>query len=411
MLLLIAFTVGGCRIFRNLYNPVTVFVSWSMLLLLLSLWCNVLKADFGWQTYALLFSTFGAFTLGAYAGKKTRRGKRHCRVLSYSRLYLSILLLSAVVDVCIVLHIADIGIHYGYAKVFENLSAYNAAILNGLFDGRVYFAGLYMAPPLSMFIQYFFPKAKKEQRVFLIIQFFLCFLPFITVRRDTLFKMILLNLLLWYAGNCFPKGKETAARRRKKWLVAGSVILGAVAFMSLTQLLMHKNVRADLRILGIPLPGFLVDPALYLLGNYPYLDAAMGSLRFQGFLISTLRIPVMYLQRIFGGGLDLATPFQLPFRNVVRGGKMMFNTAPIQYYTYLELGVFSPVFYLLLGFLSGVLYDRFAKKRDFAGTMFLVTLYSVLFWSVREYTVIFLSTWILAGTVLAVTAFVMVKRK
>jgi len=413
-LLLFGFTFLGYKIFGNILNPITIFISWSLLLVLLGMWSNVFRSEYTWKTFVILLISYSFFTIGSLFGKWFNAKKSIDKEVSFSRLSLCIVVLSVVVDFCIVLYILDLSVNFGIFRIFSHLSSYNIAVQSGFFSGKIYYQVLHIAIPLSMFILYYLLRGVPKHRYLLKLEFVLCFLPFISVRRDTLFKMIILNLLLWYLISIFKpahkKFSETLRRRAKIVIV----LIVAIAFMAVTQKLLNKSYEiSGMRIFGIQIPDFLISPISYLLGNFPYLNLKIiaNDISYQGFLISTLRIPYIYLKPIFSGTLDLTTPFALSFLNIGNGVSIRFNTAPIQYYTMIEMGLFYPLYYFLLGSISCNAYRKFIRKQGFSETLVLVILFSILFWSVREYILIYLSTWVLIITVFVVCKIVLVKKR
>lgn len=413
-LLLISFTLIGYYFFGKMLNPIMIFVSWSLFLLLLSMWSNIFNSDYFWATYAILIISYIAFTLGSIFGLKFKTIKVREKVVSFKRLSRCISLLSIVVNICIFLYLMDLSKNIGFMQILLNLSGYNVMIQSGFFEGKIYYHILHIAIPLSLFIFYYLLRGMPKHKFFLVLQFIICFLPFISVRRDTLFKMIVLNLLLWYLLSIFKPAvtKFSGNLMRKVKIVL--IVITSISFMSATQKLLNKSIEiSDMRILGIKTPEFLISPLSYLLGSFPYLNASVvaNSASYQGFLISSLRIPYLYIQPILGGSMDLTMPFTLPFLDIGKYTLLTFNTIPIQYYSLIELGFFFPVYYLFLGIISGQSYKKFIKNQGFSETLWIVIIFSLLFWSIREYILIYLSTWIMIVTVIGVSKIVLINKR
>ncbi|MBO3325691.1 oligosaccharide repeat unit polymerase [Clostridium perfringens] len=407
---LILFTIIGYYEFRKLVNPITIFVSWSLLIMLMGLWSNIFITNYSLSVYLIIIISYVVFVIGTLLGNRTTIKKSSNKKVDFNRLKKCIYFLSIIVDVCIIIYIYGLASSFGISRILSDLSEYNMAIQDGYFSGKLYYQMLFLAIPLSLFILYFLLKVKNKRNLFMKIQFLVCFLPFISVRRDTLFKMILLNMILWYLLGVFNQSEKRINRKFKKYIKILFILIITVSFMSITQKLLNKSIDiTNMNILGIKIPDFLISPIVYLLGSFPYFNNIFVDISYKGFLISTLRIPYMYLQPFWGGIIDLTNPFSLSFRSIATGMNLMYNTAPIQYYTLIELGYFYPIFYFILGIFSGFLYKKFINNQGFSETMWVVIIFSLLFWSIREYILVYLSTWILIFSVVIVTKIVLIK--
>lgn len=402
---LIIFTWLGYKYYRNVLNPITIFISWSLLLILFGLWSNIFSSEYHGKTFIILMSSYIVYFGGVLFGDKIKVRNGDAHMIDYTKLRKCIMVISVIVDVCVLLYFWYLFTNVGIMQIFSDLSAFNMEIQDGYFSGKAYYQVLFMSTPLSLIILYYLLKHGARHKLMLKIQFIICFLPYISVRRDTLFNMILINIILWYLINIFKPNNNGASTIFKRNAKIICMVIAAFTFMSFTQKLLNKALAIQsATILGLSLPDFMVDPIVYLLGSFPYFDLKLNisGINFVFPFISTLRIPMLYIQAFFGNTLDLTTPFALDFLNIGNSTSVLFNTAPIQYYSLVEFGFLYPIYYFVLGCLSGFLYKKFYRFQGVKDTLLVAILFGVLFWSVRGYMLIYVSVWITVITILIV---------
>lgn len=375
-------------------NPYTVYVmphSASMLLLLgsnfldNSLSVNTLVGFFG----AEIIYCLGVFLSGRFTLKiRTRKVKR-----ATLNIYWFVGITSVIVDIFIALYLQAIQNSFGIINAVLNLSGYNVFIqTKGInsFNSIM----IFLSTPLSLLIQICLrrlPDIKERPivRALFIIQFFICFVPFISSRRSVLILTILMNLLLYY----LMSSHEKRHNYKRIIIIAASVYLGLL-FFSKTQSLMNKTMDFSITCFGITVPKFLKDAFGYVAGNYAYLNKVlengvpMGDVP----LLATLRVAYIYLGGLFGLNIDTTSPFALRFLQIGKNYSYPFNTTTIHYYFMVDLGPAYLIEFLILGMITGMIFYRANRKQTYWSYMLCAFQFSLVFMSFREYDLIFVNS-------------------
>lgn len=387
-------SIASYQKYKKWINPYTVYViphSASMVLLLGS---NFLDSSLSENT---LISFFGAeliYCLGVFlSGRFTlKNGDRKVKRATFN-IYWFVGITSVIVDIFIALYIRAIQSSFGIINAYLNLSGYNAFIqTEGV--NSFYSIMVFLSTPLSLLIQVCLRrlpdiKEKPIVRVLLIIQFFICFVPFISARRSVLFLTILMNLMLYY----LMSSHEKRHNYKRIIIIVASVYLGLL-FFSKTQSLMNKTMDLSITCFGIIVPQFLRDAFGYFAGNYAYLNKAIENGVSMGTvpLLATLRVAYIYLGGVFGLNVDTTSPFALSFLQIGKNYSYTFNTTPIHYYFMVDLGPAYLLGFWVLGLITGSIFYRANRKQTYWSYMLCAFQYSLVFMSFREYNLIFVNS-------------------
>ncbi|OUN37273.1 O-antigen polymerase [Massilimicrobiota sp. An80] len=416
-LVLVVFTLVGIYQYNRLLNPITGFISFQLLLILLGLCSPAFETDYSVEFFMILMTSYIMFWIGTLGGKnlifKIRKTSSVEGEYSYNKLVKAVRIIAVITNISIVFYLIDILGNFGLSYIISNMSEYNQILQEGYYSGKLYYTLTFLALPESVFVLILLLEKKTKHRFLLFVQFIICFIPFISVRRDTLFKAILLNLLTYYYVQ-ISNGRKGKNRKTKGGLLKiGVIIAGTTGFMSVTQNMLNKSYSIqNFAVAGFKIPDFLSSPLTYFIGSFPYFNKLIETnIKFLGVGISTFRIPLLYLQGLWGGKLNLSTPFSLDFLNIGTQSYIAFNTAPIQYYSLIEFGLLFPLFYLVLGYISSRMYYKFNNNMNIRNTVALVMIQSILIWGIREYTLIYLTTWITIITMIIVCIYIKEPKK
>lgn len=387
-------SIASYKKYKKWINPYTVYViphSVSMVLLLGS---NFLNSSLSERTIISFFGAEICYCLGAFLSGRFKIKVRERKVKKISlNIYWFLGITSVIVDIFIFLYIKSIQSSFGIINAFLNLSGYNAFIqtqgVNGFYGIMVF-----LSTPLSLLIQVCLTKLpdikeKSITRAMLIIQFFICFVPFIGARRSVLILTILMNLLLYY----LMSSREKRHNYKRIIIITASVYFGLL-FFSKTQSLMNKTTDLSIKCFGITVPRVLKDAFGYIAGNYAYLNKAIENGVSMGEvpLLATLRVAYIYLVSVFGLNIDTTTPFALSFLQIGKNYAYSFNTTSIQYYFMVDLGPAYLLGFLVLGLITGSVFYKVNKKQAYWSYMLCAFQYALVIMSFREYDLIFVNS-------------------
>lgn len=384
------------RHYKKWINPVSILVIPHCASMLMLLGSNFLDKNLSAVTYTSFFALLMIYTIGTYFGSRVKINTKN-RLLNFKpiriRIVPFIVVISLIVDVIVLLYIRDIQSSYGIMNAFLNLSDYNLFLQNEGINSSFGIA-VFLAIPWSLILQSCMkcvPEIRERLglKIFIILEFVLCFIPFVSARRSTLVLMIVMNLFLFYLSS----NKERKHNYKRFFIIVG-VIYIILLFFSVTQQMMNKESTIHMTCFGITIPRILVDIFGYFAGNYKYLDAVLkqGLPKVDVPFISTFRVAYIYLSNLLNWSIDTTTPFALRFLEIGNGAiGYHFNTTSIQYYFMLDSGVLYYLEILLMGFLSGYMYNKLKKESKIRNFCLCAFQFTVVFMSFREYDLIFLS--------------------
>lgn len=372
-------------------NPISIFVFPNALSILLLLGCNFLDKNLSHKTYIIFVFSMLIYCAGVFFGSSFRFKSKSVKFKNIKIDFLRfIIFFSLFVDLFTVLNFGVIESQYGIANALSNLSLFNAYIQNVGFNG-FYNTMTFFSIPLSMIIQVAMTKYrfdyKKRTRVFFAVQFILCFVPFISTRRSMLVMALIDNVLVYL----LLRKKDVTANYKKVLMFAGLVYV-SLLFFSKTQQLMKKDLEFSITCYGVIVPKLLRDAFLYLAGNYSYLNRVINagipnsSIPF----LSTFRVPLIYLNQIFELSIDTKTLFALPFSDIGVIIPYLFNTVPIHYYFFLDLGKAFIVEFFFMGLISGTIFKKATNQFSVWEILLCAIQFSIVLFSFREYGLIFL---------------------
>ena len=393
---LISCIIISQKTYHKYLNPLNLFIGMNLLSLILMFGCSILDDDISLNLWIDIIIMLLAFLIGTILAKKKitfgNSRKFVTRVTDFRRLRRLIIIYSIAFDIFAFYYLIQLHQYIGLGNIFSRLSDLNIAIQSEAVDFGVSNLFTPIGVPLSLMIL-FYMKWKRANLI-LWIQYFLCFIPCISPRRDMLFFMISVTFCYILTQNVSTrKIDEKISKRIKKGIIGGLLVIMAIGIMGYTQNLMNKSTELSFTVFGINIPDGFKDGILYIAGNYPYLERINegGQLCFELPLISTFRLLYRYIFSPLGITIDTDSIFALPFYNIGFNTAISFNTAPMLYYVIKEAGVLFPIFFICLGMLSRKAF-RYTEKHDSIGSIMLgIFLYDILLFSFRSYNLIYLS--------------------
>ena len=402
-ILLLSIYVSTNKIYKNVINPITIFFVPHLVSIILLLGSNYTTVSISLKTYTIFFASLFLYASGALFSKKFRQSRVKIKfsLAKWITPKRFIGVISVVVDFAFIVYTISLQKKYGIINAVRNLNVFNEWIQTYGLPG--FFNYIFpLAIPLSMSIQYYLRNniiSKHKWRY--VLQFIICFLPFISARRQMFFLAAVANTVFFFL-DFNVKGKkriEIHKEKKKRKMVFGIIIIALILFFIRTQTMLKKNTMDSITFIGVAIPTRFSDIYGYLAGNYAYFELYSQHNYFfemDSPFIATFRIFYLYLLPLFGINIDAISSFQLPFLNLGYG--RLFNTIPIQYYFIKDLGIIGILEVFIMGAIANKLFDY--KNKSLANKMKCAFVFSVIFWSFREYDLIILNYWIITAYIL-----------
>lgn len=383
------------KIYKSIINPINIFVGINLLTIILAQACNEIDGEFSKKLYFMIYTMFIMFIVGMFLGRKKivilRQDNKIEKHTDKDKLKKIIIIYSIINNIFSIYYLYYLEKNFGIMNMFNNMSKFNAITQNGEFRIGVYSYFIPIGVPLSMMILYYIKNY--GENIFLVIQYFMCYILCISPRRDMLFLMIAITVLfiITQSERLEEKMKDNIKRTLKVILF----IFIAVYIMSFTQKIMNKDVEegTNMVVFGIRIPDFLKTPFVYIVGNYPYLNEyEIENINYENVpMLSTCRLLYKYVLNSIGMKIDTDTVFKLPFLNISNENNLIFNTAPMLYYFMIDSGELWFVEFIILGYISKRAMYAIRKKNSIGNIMLGIYMYQLLLFSFRSYNLIYLS--------------------
>ncbi|CAR42304.1 O-antigen polymerase [Streptococcus uberis] len=380
--------------YRNILNPINVFVSINLLALILMFGLSGLNSHLSPKIWLMILVMFFSYLIGIMFGSFNYRflsgdkSVKKVKITSKSRLKFVIILYSFIYDISAFIYLWQINKSFGFNGILSKLTEMNLAFQSGEFSIGIFSLFLPITYSLALMILYYLKFYKNH--FLLIVQYLLCYIPAISPRRDTLFYLVFMSMMFIF----MTPSKEKSNDDFKKYFKIFSVVSIAVWFMGMSQNLLNKASEHSFKLFHVPIPSFLNEIAIYIAGNYPYFQKLydLRQLNFEHFLLATFRIYYIYIAPIFGIQVNTKAMFELPLMNIGTDFNFLFNTAPMLYYFVKESGMFFFIGFILLGFLAQKLFIKYNEGRSAGKLLMLSYVFFLSFFSFRSYNIIYLST-------------------
>lgn len=393
--------------YKNILNPITVFLGINIFALLLMKGMSSLDSYLSPKVWFLISISFASYLFGIFLGNFKFRfssyvSESYIKKTSRSRLLNLIVIYSFFYNISAFIYLWKINSIFGLKGILNRLTEMNVAYQSGEINFGLINLFIPMGIPLALMVMYYIKNFSGSSLLY--IQYILCFIPGLSPRRDTLFYLIFFSSIFILLNTNHSNQRYNFKKNYKLIAIGASFVW----IMNLSQSLLNKSIQQEFRLFNIPIPSYLNEVLLYIAGNYPYLEKmhSLGQLKFEYLFISTLRIPYLYFYRFLGVELDTQTIFDLPFVNIGRETNLHFNTVPAMYYFIKESGLFYFVAFIILGLLAQKFYIKFQRSRSVGSLLLLSYLYWILFFSFRSYNVIYLSSILMLIYILIVCAVV-----
>lgn len=384
------------RIYRNVINPINIFIGLNLLTIILAQACNGLDGELSGKLYFKIYIMFIMFIVGMILGRKKivflKKNEENIeRHTDKDRIRRIIIIYSILNNIFSIYYLYYLEKNFGIINMFSNMPKFNAIIQNGEFKIGIYSYFIPVGIPLSLMILYYIKNYGKNY--FLIIQYFMCYILCISPRRDMLFLMIAMSILFVITQS--GRFEEKIEANIKKTAKIAIFILIAIYIMSITQKVMNKEIETetDMTVFGITISDFLKTPFIYIAGNYPYLNQyGIENVNYENVpMLATFRLLYKYLFNSIGMQVDTSTAFELPFLNIGNNNSLLFNTAPILYYFIKDSGKMYFIEFIILGYISKRAMYAIEKKNSIGNIMLGIYVYQLLLFSFRSYNLIYLS--------------------
>jgi oligosaccharide repeat unit polymerase len=235
----------------------------------------------------------------------------------------------------------------------------------------------------------------KPKFIGIYVMYFLEIAMNISVKRDVLVHMLVLNILVYlYYNSDVIRIKAQSLKQNSKTLkgiiLALCIIFFAGYYFATTQRLLNKEVTLTGSLFGLSLPSFIVTIILYYAANFKSFDIYLLNESDVPLLGGTLR----FLYKGLDGVRLINYDDSFLSLNFVSTPEL-FNTTLGQYYIYSEGGlIWTIIFYSSIGFIATMLYLKYQKDKSETTLMLLALISTLLLFSIREYLVIFIDFWI-----------------
>lgn len=383
--------------YYTIFTHVSIFIGVNIISIFLMYGILGIDSKLSIGIHLRIIGMFVFFIIGSFFGdfkyKFKNKNLNYNKYTDLVRLKYAIIVLSIVYNIFSFIYLYRLHSSYGISNIMNNLSTINQAFQNEDFKLGFSYYVLPIGVPLSLMILFYKNKTKCSNLIY--IQYLLCYIQCISPRRDTLFFMfgmtLMYSILIKSGLNISNKSMESI----KRFLKVSSIICLAVFIMSYTQVAMNKSYKSDFILYGLNIPASLKDSLLYITGNYAYLNKLdiLGQLKFNFPFISTFRLFYRYIiEGLFKINIDTVTCFNLQFFNIGSSECILFNTAPLFYYIYIESGFLWWLSFIIIGFISSKAYYLISENRNSIGCIMLSLFqFDILLFSFRSYNLIYLS--------------------
>ncbi len=370
------------RLYHSMLNPVFVFVGVNIFSISLSLFQ---KIDFEYtaKTTFVVLEMFISFLIGIIFG--TRKGFK-CKSLNggiynANNLRNIIFVFGLIYDFALVGYLQQLFESFSFVEFFLKLNEVNEYVQSEEYKTHWFSYVIPLGMPLFLLCIFYIRNFGKQPLI--VIQSVLSILYCLSPRRDSLFNLIMVSF--FFLLSAIQNRYNVKIISKYTVIVAGTIIL----LMSYTQQLLNKTIDETVELETGVLPSSLNSSYLYVSLNYPYLQ--QRNLDYIDFpdvpFLSSFRLGYNITNRIFGTNIDLQSDFDLDF---VKFGPFTTNTAPLLYYSVLDLGLFFFIFFIILGFLSQRAYYSLNSEKVTSRILGAIW-FTIIAMSFRGYLIIYLT--------------------
>ena len=370
-LLLISVILLGKSIYKSYINPLSIFLGVFLMGFLLLYSSDFINYDIiSWKMKTAYLVSFVCYIIGIIMSQiYSHKNKDHdlgSAIENEDKTYYQqeINILFIIVLIATLIYWAACIRIYGTSGLFSNLlSSKEVDNINGLPIIILY---------LKMISIFFF----LEKKPYYWIVFVFTFLANIAYTRNTIFYIIILDLMVYAYSRPINKTKQSF-----KWMVYVIIAYIAFRFFSYTQVLFNKEFAVEGTVMGIAINSAILTVVSYFAGPLVSASLYLDQIKDVPFLGYTLR-NLFGIFNMFGAGIDTSV-YQPDFWVMI---PFKFNTAAIQFYILKEGGwIWLVIFFIIIGFLFDWIYWKYKRCYGKTRIMLLSFLSLVLILSVRGY--------------------------
>lgn len=383
------------KIFDRTLNPFFLYITILFLASLMFFGSNFLNNKLSIETIFILFVSVSSFILGSILGLFKIPIAKQSESLEEEKINKSMIKIFFVLSIVgFTYYVLQINQQVGIINVLKDPNILNVKMsTNSIQLNTLMMYLLKLSIPNSIFLLLYILKNRKVHFLYYLMYIF-SFIQNISVKRSALYLMLVLNIILALYFFSY-KFKENQSKNKKKILfISSAVFILAVYFFDYMQNRLNKEfVLEGKKIFGIEISSSLATMISYFSGNLSTLDIYVNN----HYAADTpfLGVSLRYFYNLLNGlniySYDdsfLSLPFvPIPF---------LYNTTMTQFYIYIEsgyLGIF--LFYLTIGFISTKLYVNYMRNGSSFNLIFLAIISTILIFSIREYSLIFVDYTIL----------------
>jgi len=382
------------KIFATTLNPFFIFTTMLSILLLFFYGSNFLDNKLSFKTSLILFISVFSFVIGsilALTKISTKNKEKHFENYKMDKSIIIIFFSLSVLG--FFYYLIQINQQIGLLNVLKDPNILNVKIsTNSIQLNTLMMYFLKLSIPNSIFLLIYILNNKKVNFLYYFMYIF-SFVQNVSVRRSTLYLMLVLNIILalYYFSYKF-KDRQSKNRKKVVFSISTIFILSMYFFDYMQNKLNKEFMLEGKKIFGLEISSSLATIVSYFAGNLSSLDVYIKnqyaedipflgvSLRFYNFLDS---INLYSYEDSF-----LSLPFvSIPF---------LYNTTMTQFYIYIESGYSGIfIFYIMIGFISTKSYINYMKSGSYFNLIALTIVSTILIFSIREYSLIFVDYYIL----------------
>ena len=383
------------KIFATTLNPFFIFTTMLSILLLFFYGSNFLDNKLSFKTSLILFISVFSFVIGsilALTKISTKNKEKHFENYKMDKSIIIIFFSLSVLG--FFYYLIQINQQIGLLNVLKDPNILNVKIsTNSIQLNTLMMYFLKLSIPNSIFLLIYILNNKKVNFLYYFMYIF-SFVQNVSVRRSTLYLMLVLNIILalYYFSYKF-KDRQSKNRKKVVFSISTIFILSMYFFDYMQNKLNKEFMLEGKKIFGLEISSSLATIVSYFAGNLSSLDVYIKNQYAEDipFLGVSLRFFYNFLDSINLYSYEdsfLSLPFvSIPF---------LYNTTMTQFYIYIESGYSGIfIFYIMIGFISTKSYINYMKSGSYFNLIALTIVSTILIFSIREYSLIFVDYYIL----------------
>lgn len=383
------------KVFNSFFNPFFLYITILFLACLMFFGANFLNNTLSGKTILVLFISICSFILGSILGLLKVPFAKQKINLKEDTIDKSIIKIFFILSILgFTYYLFQINQQVGLLNVLKDPNILNVRMsTNSIQLNTLMMYLLKLSIPNSIFLLIYILKNRKVHFLYYLMYIF-SFVQNISVKRSALYLMLVLNIVLaLYFFSYKFKGNQSKGKT-KIIFISSMVFILAIYFFDYMQNRLNKEFVLDgKKIFGIEISSSFATMISYFSGNLSTLDIYINN----NYAVDTpiLGVSLRFFYN-FLNGLGIYSYddsfLSLPFVSI----PFLYNTTMTQFYVYIEsgyLGIF--IFYLTIGLISTKVYISYMRTGSSFNLIFLAIISTILIFSIREYSLIFVDYTIL----------------